>query len=135
VVDEDFTDTTLGDLQEGTRNHRIAGEREHIVHYGAFTVRPALNGVRGSESVDDLHEPPLSHPRTSTSEMQPLSSRNTARATSSLLESAPTRQLDSSSRIHGEWVAGLRMKTAMLGQIRDINASGYNFVIDHESVI
>jgi hypothetical protein len=55
MVDEDLTDATLGDLQDGTRNHSVAAEREHKVDDGAFTERPALDGVGYSESVDELH--------------------------------------------------------------------------------
>jgi hypothetical protein len=60
MVDEDLADTTFVDLQNGTRNHGVAGEREHVVNDRAPTERPPLNGVGCSESVDDLHEMPLS---------------------------------------------------------------------------
>jgi hypothetical protein len=60
VVDQDFGDTRSDPLQDGTRNHRVASEREDIIHCGAIAERPALDGVCGSESVDDLHTLQLS---------------------------------------------------------------------------
>jgi hypothetical protein len=45
MVDEDLADTTLGDLQDGARDHGVAVEREHIVDNGALTERPALGDV------------------------------------------------------------------------------------------
>jgi hypothetical protein len=60
MVDEELADTTLGDLQDSTRNDGVAVKREHIVDDGALTERPRLDGVGYSESVDELHELPLS---------------------------------------------------------------------------
>ena len=62
MVDKELADTTLGDLQDGTRNDGVASERKHIVDDGALTERPRLDGVGYSESVDELHE--LRLPRT-----------------------------------------------------------------------
>jgi len=56
VVNQDFGDRTPDPLQDGTCNYRVAGEREDIIHCGAIAERPALDGVCGSESVDDLHK-------------------------------------------------------------------------------
>jgi hypothetical protein len=66
MVDEDLADTTLGDLQDGARDHGVAVEREHIVDDRALTERPALDGVSRSESLDDVHKPRISRPRIST---------------------------------------------------------------------
>jgi hypothetical protein len=63
MVDQDLGDASPGDLQDGTCNHGATGERKHIIDDGAFTERPALDGVRRSESVDDVHELRLSRQR------------------------------------------------------------------------
>ena len=63
MIDEDLGDTASGDLQNGARNHGVAGERKHIIEHGAGTVRPALHSVGRSESVDDLHGLRLSRTR------------------------------------------------------------------------
>jgi len=52
MVDEDLADTIL---QDGTRNHGVAAEREHKVDDGILTEWPALDGVGYPESVDELH--------------------------------------------------------------------------------
>jgi hypothetical protein len=58
VVDEHVRDASRDELQDRTRNWTVAGE--HIVHHRAVTERPALHGVRGSESICDLHKSQLS---------------------------------------------------------------------------
>jgi hypothetical protein len=60
VVNQDLGDATADHLEDGTRDHRVASEREDIIHCGVIAERPALDGVRGSESVDDLHKLRLS---------------------------------------------------------------------------
>ena len=62
MIDQDVCDTAPKRLQDSTCNHCVPSEREHIVKHGAVTVWPALDGVSGSESVDDLHEAPLTRP-------------------------------------------------------------------------
>jgi hypothetical protein len=43
MVDKELVDTTLGDLQDGTRSDDVTTEREHIVDDGALTERPRLD--------------------------------------------------------------------------------------------
>ena len=60
MVNQNFGDAASDHLENGTRDNRVAGARKDIIYRGAIAEWPALDSIRGSESVDDLHELQLS---------------------------------------------------------------------------